>query len=127
MKKVSYDNYEKLMRLGDKSIEPKDNLIRIYPQKNLFGHIIGQIDDQNNGISGLEKSLDEILKKKKESIKLSLDKDIQFLIREELIKFNNIFDTLGSAAILMDVNNGKILSLISLPDFDQIKRKNLES
>ncbi len=64
-KKVSYDNYEKLMRLGDKSIEPKDNLIRIYPQKNLFGHIIGQIDDQNNGISGLEKSLDEILKKKK--------------------------------------------------------------
>ena len=53
------------MRLGDESIEPKDNLIRIYPQKNLFGHIIGQIDDQNNGISGLEKSLDEILKKKR--------------------------------------------------------------
>ena len=52
-----------------------------------------------------------------------MDKDIQFLIREELIKFNNIFDTLGSAAILMDVNNGEILSLISLPDFDPNKRE----
>ena len=49
------------MQLGDKSIEPRDNLIRVYPQ-NLFSHIIGQIDNENNGISGLEKSLDEDLK-----------------------------------------------------------------
>ena len=52
-KKISEENYEKLMLLGDKSIEPRDNLIRLYPQKNLFSHIIGQIDNQNNGISGL--------------------------------------------------------------------------
>ncbi len=56
-----------------------------------------------------------------------MDKDIQFLIREELIKFNNIFDTLGSAAILMDVNNGEILSLISLPDFDPNKREKISN
>ena len=31
-KKISNEDYEKLMKLGDKSIEPKDNLIRIYPQ-----------------------------------------------------------------------------------------------
>ena len=62
-RKVSNENYEKLMKLGDKSIEPRDNLVRIYPQKNLFSHIIGQIDNDNNGISGLEKSLDEKLKK----------------------------------------------------------------
>ena len=61
-KKISEENYEKLMQLGDKSIEPIDNLTRIYPQKNLFSHIIGQIDIDNNGISGLEKSLDEDLK-----------------------------------------------------------------
>ena len=62
-KKVSEENYEKLMQLGDKSIEPRDNLIRIYPQKNLFSHILGQIDNNNNGISGLEKSMDKELKK----------------------------------------------------------------
>ena len=59
-KNISEEKYEKLMQLGDKSIEPRDNLIRVYPQKNLFSHIIGQIDNDNNGISGLEKSLDEL-------------------------------------------------------------------
>jgi cell division protein FtsI (penicillin-binding protein 3) len=41
-----------------------------------------------------------------------LDKNIQFLIREELLKYNEIFRTSGSAAILMDVNNGEVLSLV---------------
>ena len=44
-KKISEENYEKIMMLGDKSIKPHENLIRVYPQKNLFSHIIGQIDD----------------------------------------------------------------------------------
>ena len=113
------------MKLGDKSIQPEEKLTRIYPEKNLFSHIIGQIDDNNNGISGLEKSLDEDLRNIKEPIKLTVDKDIQFLIRDELIKFNEIFNTKGSGAILMDVNNGEILSLVSLPDFDPNKRKKI--
>ena len=124
-KKISEENYEKLMQLGDNSIEPRDNLIRIYPQSNLFSHIIGQIDNDNNGISGLEKSLDEQLKNSQQPIKLTVDKDIQYLIREELIKFNKIFNTKGSASILMDVNNGEIISLVSLPDFNPNQRKKI--
>ena len=124
-KKISDENYEKIMKLGDKSIQPEEKLIRVYPEKNLFSHIIGQIDNDNNGISGLEKSLDQELKNIQEPIKLTIDKDIQFLIRDELIKFNEIFMTKGSAAILMDVNNGQILSLVSLPDFDPNKRENI--
>jgi len=124
-KKISEENYEKLMQLGDNAIEPRDNLIRIYPQSNLFSHIIGQIDNDNNGISGLEKSLDEQLKNSQQPIKLTVDKDIQYLIREELIKFNQIFNTKGSASILMDVNNGEIISLVSLPDFNPNQRKKI--
>ena len=124
-KKISEENYEKLMKLGDKSIEPRDNLIRIYPEKNLFSHIIGQIDSDNNGISGLEKKLDEQLKNNQSAVLLTVDKDIQSLIRQELIKFNNIFDAIGSAAILMDINNGEIISLVSLPDFDPNKREKI--
>ncbi len=124
-KKVSQENYEKIMKLGDKSIQPEDRLIRIYPEKNLFSHIIGQIDDNNTGISGLEKSFDDKLKISTEPIVLTLDKDIQYLIRNELIKFNKIFDTKGSAAILMNVNSGEILSLISLPDFNPNKRERI--
>ena len=124
-KKVSQENYEKLMLLEDKSIEQRNNLIRIYPQKNLFSHIIGQIDEDNNGISGLEMSFDDKLKSSTNPLKLTVDTDIQFIIRNELIKFNKVFNTKGSAAILMDINAGQILSLISLPDFNPNKRENI--
>ena len=124
-KKVSQENYEKLMLLEDKSIEQRNNLIRIYPQKNLFSHIIGQIDEDNNGISGLEMSFDDKLKSSTNPLILTVDTDIQFIIRNELIKFNKVFNTKGSAAILMDVNAGEILSLISLPDFNPNKRENI--
>ncbi len=125
-KKISNENYEKIMQLGDKSIQPEEKLTRVYPEKNLFSHIIGQIDNDNNGISGLEKSLDEDLKKIQRPIRLTVDKDIQFLIRKELIKFNEIFRTKGSAAILMSVDSGEIFSLVSLPDFDPNKREKID-
>jgi cell division protein FtsI (penicillin-binding protein 3) len=124
-KKISEENYEKIMKLGDKSIKPEERVLRMYPQKNLFSHIIGQIDDDNNGISGLEKSFNKVLKKSKKPIKLTVDKDIQFLIRNELIKYQEIFKSKGSAAILMNVNNGNVLSLISLPDFNPNERQNI--
>ena len=125
-KKISEDNYDRIMKLGDKSIKPEEKITRLYPQKNLFSHIIGQIDDGNIGISGLEKSLDKKLKEINEPIKLTVDEDIQYLIRKELIKFNNIFNANGSTAILMNVNNGEILSLVSLPDFDLNQRQKIE-
>ena len=122
-KNISQINYEKIMSLGDKAIRPEEKLTRLYPHKNLFSHIIGQIDDDNNGISGIEKSMDKELKTTKDLIRLTVDADIQFLIREELLKFQKIFRAKGSAAILMDVNNGGIVSMVSLPDFNLNERK----
>ena len=124
-KQLSQANYQKIMSLGDKSIRPEENLTRLYPQKKLFSHIIGQIDDGNNGISGLEKSFDQELKDSVEPLQLTVDTEIQFLIREELIKFHSIFQSKGSAAILMDSTNGEILSLVSYPDFDLNKREKI--
>ena len=72
-KKISEENYEKIMNLGDKSIQPEEKLIRIYPEKNLFSHILGQIDEDNNGISGLEKTLDKELKRVEKPIELTID------------------------------------------------------
>ena len=124
-KKISLENYEKIMLLGDKSIVPEEKLARVYPQKNLFSHIIGQIDDDNQGISGIEKSFDDRLKQEKEPLKLTVDTDVQFLVREQLIKFNTIFRSKGAAAILMNVNNGEIISMVSYPDFDLNKREKI--
>ena len=124
-KKITPNNYEKLMMLGDKSIKSEEKLTRIYPQKNLFSHIIGQIDDDNNGISGLEKSFDKKLKQIKEPLHLTVDADIQFLIREELLKFKKIFRAKGGAVILMNVNNGAIISMVSIPDFNLNERNTI--
>jgi len=125
-KNINPKRYEELMLLGDKSIKSEESLIRLYPQDNLFSHIIGQIDDNNNGISGIEKSFDTELKKIKEPLKLTLDTDIQFLIRSELLRFQEIFRAKGSAAILMNVNDGEILAMVSLPDFNLNKRETIK-
>ena len=125
-KKVSQENYEKLRLLGDKSIIPEEKLSRIYPQENLFSHIIGQIDDDNTGISGIEKYYDYELKKLNKPLRLTVDTDIQFLIRQELVRFKDIFNNIGSSAILMDVNNGEVISMVSLPDFNLNKREDIK-
>ena len=125
-KNISQKKYEEVMLLGDKSISSNESLIRLYPQENLFSHIIGQIDDDNNGISGIEKSFDEELKKISEPLQLTVDTDIQFLIRKELKRYKEIFRSKGIAAILMNVNNGEILSMVSLPDFDLNKRETIK-
>ena len=61
----------------------------------------------------------------KEILDIDLDKDLQYLIKEELSKSKDIFQNIGSAAILMDINNGNILSMLSLPDFDLNKREKI--
>ena len=125
-KQISWDRFEELTLLGDKSIISEEKISRIYPHRSLFSHIIGQIDDDNNGISGIEKFYDYELRKNNKSIQLTVDTDIQYLIREELIKSKEIFNNLGSAALLMDINTGEVISLVSLPDFDLNKRETIE-
>ena len=122
-KNINNKKLEQLMLLGDKSILTEEKISRVYPQSELFSHILGQIDDDNMGISGIEKYLDQRLKTSKKPIYLTVDSDLQFIIRKELIDFIEIFQNIGSAAILMNVNNGEILSMISLPDFDLNKRQ----
>ena len=125
-KKINHEKYEKLLLLGDKSIIPEEKISRIYPHGNLFSHIIGQIDNDNNGISGIEKYFDYELRTSEDSLQLTVDTNLQYLIREELVKSKEIFNNIGSAAILMDVRDGSIISMVSLPDFDLNKRANIK-
>ncbi len=124
-KKISPAKLEKIKLLGEKSFKEEEKIARVYPNGNLFSHILGQIDTDNNGVSGIEKSFDYELTTSNKPLKLSLDTEIQYLIREELIKFQEIFNSYGSTAILMNVNSGEILSMVSLPDFDLNKREDI--
>ena len=107
-KKMIPERYHQVKLLGEKSIRIERKITRIYPDKNLFSHVVGQIDDDNNGISGLEKSFDKALKDGRNTLTLTLDKELQFIIRDELINAKKIFKNIGGAGILMNINNGEI-------------------
>ena len=124
-KNITEEERGELWSLGEKGLLFETTQTRVYPHKNLFSHVIGQIDLDNNGISGIEKSFDKELKLNKNPTIVTLDTNIQFLIRKELIKFQKIFKNIGSASILMDINTGEIISMVSLPDFDLNKRQDI--
>jgi len=125
-RKIKNIEKNKLWLLGDKSISLDPRPGRIYPHKALFSHVIGQTDDKNLGISGIEKKFDDYLKSSDNPLSLTLDSNLQFLIREELLKANEIFKSIGSAALLMNAKNGEVLSLVSLPDFDLNARSKID-
>ena len=124
-KKISPEKLEQIKLLGEKSFKEEEKIARVYPNGNLFSHILGQIDTDNNGVSGIEKSFDYELTTSNKPLKLTLDTEIQYLTRQELLKYQDIFNSYGSTAILMNINNGEIISMVSLPDYDLNKRENI--
>jgi cell division protein FtsI (penicillin-binding protein 3) len=120
-KRIDQIEKEKLWALGEKAIKFEPFQARMYTHGDLFSHIIGQVDYDNYGISGVEKSFDRELKNKKkinQPLKLTLESNIQYIINKELNDSIKIFNATGAAALLMDVNNGDIISLVSLPNFN---------
>lgn len=97
---------------------------RVYPDKNLLSHIIGGTDIDNQGIAGIEKVFDESLKFSNHPIILSIDINIQHAVHDELQNAINEFSAKGGAAIVMKIDTGEILSLVSLPDFDPNRNLN---
>ncbi len=124
-KRLNQDDKEKLWALGEKGIVFEPFQSRIYTHSNLYSHILGQVDDDNLGISGVEKYFDTELKDQSlldNPLVLTLDTNLQYIVDDELNKSLKTFKATGGGALLMDVNNGEILSLVSLPNFDINKR-----
>ena len=111
----------KLWSLGEKAIEFESYQSRIYPHAELYSHILGQIDNDNYGVSGVEEYLDRKLKNPKyidKPVVLSVDTNIQYFIKKELDFAIENFKANGAAALLMNNNTGEVLSLVSLPDYN---------
>ncbi len=127
-KRINQLEKELIWSLGEKAIILEPFQSRIYTHSNLYSHIVGQVDYDNYGISGVEKFFDKELKNKQLiniPLELTLDTDIQYLIDKELNKAVSTFNANGGGALLMDVTSGEILSLVSLPNFDINLRKDL--
>ena len=120
-RRITFLEKEKFWSLGEKAIIFEPFQSRIYTHAGLFSHVIGQVDYDNYGISGVEKYFDKELKDEKlknQPLQLTLDTNIQHIISKELKESLKTFNAKGAGALLMNVQNGEILSLVSLPNFD---------
>lgn len=110
-----------LMNAGIPGVYLLDIERRIYPDKNLFSHVIGGVNLDNIGIAGVEKFFNQELQQKNTHIKLSVDLRLQHIVRHELLEGVKKFSAKGGVGIIMASDTGQILAMVSLPDFDPNK------
>ncbi|MGQ3673493.1 peptidoglycan D,D-transpeptidase FtsI family protein [Xanthobacter sp. TB0136] len=105
---------------------------RIYPDGPILSHVIGGVNVDNQGISGLEKwvdgrGLNELhlagfaVDSQLKPVELSIDMRVQHAMRDELLKAKNKFSALHAMGLVIEVNTGEIIAMVSLPDFDPNK------
>lgn len=91
---------------------------RVYPHGNLVSHVLGYCGIDNMGLAGIEKQFDVRLCKDATPLQLALDVRAQHVVRDELAKAVLEFRAEGANAIVMEVETGEILAMVSLPDYD---------
>ncbi len=91
---------------------------RIYPGGNLTAHLTGYTDVDGRGIAGIEKSGEDILKGGETPVRLTVDLRVQHILHRELSTAVDKFHAKAAAGLVMDVNTGEIIAMVSLPDFD---------
>ena len=105
-------------RLGIPGVSFENSESRAYLHSSLFAHITGNTDPDNHGIAGVEKTFDDQLTTRTEPLALSLDVRVQHAVHESLAHAVDKFHAVGGSSVVMDVNTGEILAMVSLPDYD---------
>ena len=114
---ISPIEYQKIINLGEINIKSHTESKRIYPYKNILSHIVGYVDVDQIGQNGIERHFQDKLSKSQD-ISISIDVNLQQMVRENLSKTINNYNADSGIAIVMDINSGQILSSISLPDYN---------
>ena len=114
-KHLSIDEINEVKKIGDPGIVFQTSEKRIYPQHNIFSHLTGFKIDKLK--SKLENNFDSTLSLGND-LNLTVDLKVQNIVRDELIKGLEIYNAKSALSIVMNVKNGEILSMVSLPDFD---------
>jgi cell division protein FtsI (penicillin-binding protein 3) len=104
--------------LGIPGLQFDHEELRVYPYGNLFAHVVGYTGIDNRGFAGVERADDGVLKKRHQPLQLSLDVRLQYILRDEVAHVIRDFSAIGGGGIIMNVNTGEVLALVSLPDFD---------
>ena len=104
--------------LGIPGIDFQPSEERHYPMGNLAAQVLGGVDVDEHGVAGVEKYFDERLRTDASPLRLSLDIRVEGVVREELLKAMDEFQAIGACGIVMDVNTGEVIAMVSLPDYD---------
>ena len=119
---LSPEQAHAINRLGIPGLWLERQEQRFYPQGRLFAHAVGFTDVDNRGLAGVEKAAGEELRRRAETrqgpLALSLDIRIQHVLAEALAETMTAHRALGAAGMVMDVESGELLALVSLPAFD---------
>ena len=83
----------------------------------LFSHAVGYTGIDDNGEAGIERGLDASLRGRREPMQLSIDMRLQYVLHEELQHVVDDFTAKGGAGLIMNVNTGEVLAMVSLAGF----------
>ncbi|MGC9419859.1 MAG: peptidoglycan D,D-transpeptidase FtsI family protein [Rhodovulum sp.] len=132
-KKISPEQMQRVHDIGDPGLMFGPREMRLYPNGPLAAHILGGSGFGREGVSsaevvgraGVEKAFDAWLRDPGNGgrpLRLSLDLSVQAAVERVLAGGMKLMNAKGAAAVLMDVQTGEVISLVSLPDFDPNER-----
>ena len=110
------------MRLGLPGLSFEKSYRRYYPAGRILSHAVGQVDPDDNGVSGLELGLDQTVRGTKEPVQLSFDMRVQYVLEHEMRETVREFKAKAAGGIVLDVKTGEILALASLPNYEPNSR-----
>ncbi|MGB2202021.1 MAG: peptidoglycan D,D-transpeptidase FtsI family protein [Pseudooceanicola atlanticus] len=128
-RKISPEQRQAVHDIGEPGLLFGPREMRLYPNGALAAHILGGAGYGEEGVhaaeikgsAGIEKMFDEYLTDPANGgrpLNLSIDLTVQAATEQVLNGGMRLMNAKGAAAILMDAQNGEVLSLVSLPDFD---------
>lgn len=97
---------------------------RLYPQSTLAAHVLGYTDFDGRGVTGVERMMDEQLASpasRGQPVALSIDSRVQAAMESELYAAMTKHSALGGTGLVLDVDTGEVLAMVSLPVFNPNK------
>ncbi len=117
-RQITPDEEQAINDLGIPGIDFRATMRRRYPMGRAAAQVLGGVDVDERGVAGIERQYDQRLRDDRSALRLSLDVDVQAVVRQELITAMQTFEAIGAAGMVMDVQTGELLAMVSLPDYD---------
>ena len=119
-RQLAPDAQDRVMRLGMPGLEFVRSYKRYYPKGYAAAQVIGLTDQDGNGLTGLELGLGPRLRAHQdgaaqEPVQLSLDMRVQYALAQEVANARQQFTAKAAGGIVMNVDTGEILAMVSLP------------